>query len=578
MRSLARGLGLAVLLGVAACVGPEGEGEDPAEQTGEVSSALVDAPDTRCATAFTAADQTTIRNAIAASDLGPAERVGHALNRLGYGDRFAEVAIPADTAGTLAAAIVQSLRNGPSIAASARTAMDAALPDLAKAPGDLHLAMRQQFMALEAAQAAGDAVRQAELNLAITQQRDRIIEELAGKQIMAGALAPDIALGERLQNFWLNYFNVDGRKTALWAPAFERTLRASQCGTFQGMLEAVARSPAMLRYLDNYASTAPGTVHWSGATDINENYGRELLELHTLGTGARTAQNPSSPYTQADVIAVARILTGWSYTYPADHRSTVFQFQAKYHVPGAKTVMGRSFAAGEAGGVSLLATLAARPETQRFVCTRLAGAFFATAPAEVVSACVAAWGSGGSLPRMIVAIVGHPLTWKAAQYGNMIKNPLELVISSHRLSGDREATLTGARVKSAVRAVRAMGIPQWRIDFPIGYATNHLDWLDPGYLDQQVRYVYGQSDPLGLARGTLSGNALEVFLGDLAAPSALTEARVILPLRGVTRPLAQATLLSAFATPDRAAGTTAPERPLRTLLSYYATSWQFLLQ
>jgi uncharacterized protein (DUF1800 family) len=571
-------IALVALCATAACVAP-GEEED----TGEVASDLVDAVDPRCAAAFTDADRTKILAAIQASDLAPRERVSHALNRFGFGDRFAGTALPVDTATTLSTAIHQSLRNGPSIAAPARTAMDAALPNLARPAGDLHLQFRQLYISRDQALKAGNATLAATLNAQITALRDAVLDELAGKQMMAATLAPDIGLGERLTSFWLNHFNVDGRVVAIWAPAYERTIRMGVCGTFEEMLKAVARSPAMLRYLDNYASTAPGTVHWSGATNINENYARELLELHTLGTGARTPTNPSSPYVQADVIQTALTLTGWAYTYAADNRSTSFQFQSQYHAAGTKPVMGVNYAPGEASGLALLNRLSTLPQTKGFICTKLARQFFAAPPATVVNACVAAWGTTGALPRMYVAILSHPDTWKAAQYGNKIKNPFELVVSSHRLSGDIESTLTAARVKAAVLAMRTMGLPLWRIDPPTGYSSNHLDWLDPGYLNEQVAYVYGQSDPLGLKYGATTGLAVENQFAAMSQTPAqkLQIARTsVLPIRAVSYPTAldDVFLATAFTDPDRAPATTAPSRPIRSLLSFYATSWQFLLQ
>jgi uncharacterized protein (DUF1800 family) len=392
-----------------------------------------------------------------------------------------------------------------------------------------------------------------------------------------------MALGEHVTSFWLNHFNVDGRLVAIWAPAYERAIRLSMCGRFEDLLKTVARTPAMLRYLDNYVSTAPGTVHWSGATSFNENYARELLELHTLGTGARTPTNPGSPYTQADVMAVALTLTGWSYTYAADNRSTAFQFQSQYHSPATKTVMGVAYPAGEASGLALLARLAAMAQTKRFICTKLAREFLAGPPGSVIDGCIAAWGTTGALPRLYVSILANPATWKAAQYASKIKNPLELIVSSHRLSSDVEATLTKPRVRTALLRMRTMGLSLWRIDPPTGYTGQHLDWLDAGYLDQQIQYVYGQSDPLGIRFGGSSGLAVENQFAAMTTPPAtqLQIARTsVLPLRSMSYPTTfdDTFLVRAFTDPDRAAGTSTPTRPIRTLLSLYASSWQFLLK
>jgi uncharacterized protein (DUF1800 family) len=569
---------LVILLATASC---SMDHEEQDEAVDEVSSALVDAGDARCAAAFTDTDRASILAAITASDMAPRERVSHALNRFGYGDRLPGAAVPSDAG--LADAILASLRAGSVIPAATRAVMDIALPNLARPPAEFHQQYRNLFISRDAALAAGDATRAASLNTQITQLRDKMIEELAGKQVIAAALAPDIALGEHVTNFWLNHFNIDGRVVQLLAPEYERTIRRSICGTFADLLKAVARSPAMLRYLDNFASTAPGTVHWSGATSINENYARELLELHTLGTGARTPTNPASPYVQADVVNVALVLTGWSLTHAADNTSTTFQFQSQFHSPATKTVMGVSYAPGEASGLSLLARLGNFSQTKRFVCTKLAREFLATPPTAVIDACVTAWGAPGSLPRLYVSILAHPLTWKAAQYGNKVKNPFELIVSSHRLSSDVEATLTAARVRSAVLRMRTMGLPLWRIDAPTGYSNQHLDWLDPGYLNEQIQYVHGQSDPLGIRFSSQTGLAVENQFAAMTTTPAqrLQSARTsVIPRRSMSFPdtFDNGFLETAFTNPDRAPATSAPTRPVRTLLAFHASSWQFLLK
>ncbi len=588
----------AVLLSLlVACAAPE-DASDPVHDVDTSSSAVslppstssvADAVDARCATAFTTTDREAIEAAIRTSPLGSADRITHALNRLGFGDRFAGTPLPTDPAATLANQIFASLKAGASIPSAARTAMAAALPTLARPSGDVHYEFRQLYVDRDAARAAGDATTAARLDAEIVAMRDRILDELASKQIMAAVLSPDIALGEHLTAFWLNHFNVEGREVAIWAPSYEWSVRTNVCGTFEGLLKEIARTPAMLKYLDLYASVAPGVTHWSGATGLNENYARELLELHTLGVGPRTTTSTGSPYTQSDVVQVARTLTGWSYSYATDQRSTSFKFFSQYHVTGSKTVMGTTYAEGEGGGLALLTNLANHARTKRFVCGKLAGHFFtATAPSAVVDACVAAWGTGGRLPRMITAILARPETWGAANFANKVKNPFELVVSSHRLSGDDEKTLSAGRAKSAWLAARRMGLWLWRVEPPTGYTTKHLDWLDAGYLAEQVRYVYGQSDPAGLelttSTGTLTGAALEnhfASLGNTSPSNALATARTkVLPLRGIAFDgrYDDAFLQTAFTNPDLAPGTAAPERPLRTLLTFYAASWQFLLK
>lgn len=179
---------LIALIALGACA----DAEDVLELD-DTESSLTDAVDARCATAFTDADRNSIAAAIRASDLPARELVAHAPNRFGYGDRFPAVALPADPATTLAAQLLASLRNGPSIAAPARAAMDAALPNLKRPAGDLHLQFRNLYKARDAAVAAGNATLAASLNAQIVALRDATIDELAEKQVMAAALAPDLA-------------------------------------------------------------------------------------------------------------------------------------------------------------------------------------------------------------------------------------------------------------------------------------------------------------------------------------------------------------------------------------------------
>jgi|GEM_PF-5968731 len=591
---------VAVVAGASACEGTDASApvETAPDDVGSLASASTLATDTpstasavdaRCATAFTDTDRAAIQAAIAGSDLSASERTAHALNRFGYGDRSGASGVPSDPAATFASRILTSLKAGGSTSASVRAALDAALPRLSRPSGDLHYDFRKLYIDRDAARAAGNGSLAASLDAQITVMRDGILDELAMKQVIAAVLSPDIALGEIQTSFWLNHFNVDGRPVAIWTPSYEWTIRTNLCGTFEGMLKAVAHTPAMLAYLDNHTSTAPGKLHWSGSSGTNENYARELLELHTLGTGAKTATNTASPYTQADVERLALLLTGWSYTYAPDQHATSFKFFPTYHADGTHVVMGVTYADGEAGGNALLKTLANHASTKKFICTKLAGQFFASSvPTAVVDACISAWGTGGNLPRMIVRILARPETWAEANYANKIKNPLELVASAHRLSGDDEAVLTAARAKQAITAIRRMGVWLWHIDPPTGYSTRHLDWLDAGTMDEQLRYVYEQSAPAALSyassSGTLKGSALETYFADRGtsdpAAALATIRGSVIPTRSL--PFAasydNAFLQTAFTAPDEAPGTSEPRRPVRTLLSFYASSWQFLLK
>ncbi|MFQ5418636.1 MAG: DUF1800 domain-containing protein, partial [Myxococcota bacterium] len=215
---------------------------------------------------------------------------------------------------------------------------------------------------------------------------------------------------EVMVDFWSNHFAVSARKgpVSIWLDAYEReTIRPHALGRFEDLLSAVARSPAMLFYLDNVRSGVPRSerpLHRVGPggrtpTGINENYARELLELHTLGV--------HGGYAQADVVAAARVLTGWS----IDRTTQRFRFRSFLHDRGEKRFLGRRAAgSGEDEGRWLLRELANRPETAHFISTKLARRFVADDPPPALVARVAMrWReTRGSIPAVLETILLSP--------------------------------------------------------------------------------------------------------------------------------------------------------------------------
>jgi len=192
----------------------------------------------------------------------------------------------------------------------------------------------------------------------------RVLGELASAKMVRIAHARN-QLGEVLTDFWFNHFNVNVRDGFLRfsTPSYERdAIRPHALGRFRDLLGATAQHPAMLYYLDNYLSTAEVTVGGRRRGGLNENYGRELLELHTLGNDAG--------YNQQDVVDAARCFTGWGIENP--RRSGAFVFRAPLHDSGAKNVYGLSLPAGggKDDGDRLLDHLASRPATARRVAWR----------------------------------------------------------------------------------------------------------------------------------------------------------------------------------------------------------------
>ncbi|MDW8479203.1 MAG: DUF1800 domain-containing protein [Xanthomonadales bacterium] len=234
-------------------------------------------------------------------------------------------------------------------------------------------------------------------------------------------------------------------------------IRAHAFGRFRELLGASARSPAMLVYLDNAQN---------GRDGINENYARELLELHTLGV--------DGGYDERDVVEVARCFSGWTY----DRNTLRFQFRASWHDRGAKQVLGRSIPAG--GGIEdgeiVLDLLAAHPSTARHVCTRLARRFVADRPpAELVEDVAAVFaGTGGDLKATLRALLLHPIT--RATPPSKLKRPFELVVGALRAL---EAQVREGLTRGLVDQLAALGHRPYAWPAPNGFPDVAGYWNTP---------------------------------------------------------------------------------------------------
>src|SRR5262245_5235664 len=335
----------------------------------------------------------------------------------------------------------------------------------------------------------------------------RQFRELAGEfqqLAVARAVTADNQLEEVLADFWINHFNIFfGKNTERFLlPSFvEETIRPRVLGRFEDLLIATAESPAMMVYLDNTLSVAEGSVppelaraemramrRYSPRSDsavrrlrsrmptgINENYARELFELHTLGV--------DGGYTQRDVQEAARILTGWGAEPPA--RGGGFVFRDWAHDDGEKMVLGRRFRAGRGReeGVELLRLLARHPATALHVTTRLCQRLVSDdPPAEVVEAGVAAWKrSDGSIREVVRAIVASPEFWSAAHARSKFKTPLEFVVSSVRAVGGTVGVEPGP-----ARAVARLGQPLYQQPVPTGYAETEAAWANSSALFERM--------------------------------------------------------------------------------------------
>ncbi len=306
----------------------------------------------------------------------------------------------------------------------------------------------------------------------------------------AGALldrrvASDRPFVERLVAFWSNHLCVSTAGKVAVAPlagGYERdVVRPHVLGRFEDMVLASARHPAMLLYLDNARSVGPNSPAGRQAArrgrdvGINENYGREVMELHTLGV--------DGGYTQADVQEVARALTGWTVTGVGPGRGGAageavgFAFRPLLHEPGSRTVLGTRFpGAGEEQGEAVLRALCRHPSTARFVAGKLARHFVADdpPPAAVDALARVFSASGGDLREVSRALVTLEPAWDPAH--RKLRTPQDWVVAALRALGARTAPVAFAG------ALRQLRHPLWAPPAPNGFPDSEAAWADPDAL------------------------------------------------------------------------------------------------
>ena len=324
---------------------------------------------------------------------------------------------------------------------------------------------------------------------------------------------------ERLVWFWANHFTVSTRRGEVRpiAGAFVReAIRPHVTGRFADMLLAVMRHPAMLIYLDNANSVGPDSqANRNGRHGLNENLARECLELHTV--------SPDAGYTQADVTAFAAILTGWSVDHGAAEPGFVFRDRA--HEPGDKTLMGRAFPEGEAGGVLALDHLGTHPATYRHLARKLATHFIsdAPAPADVDAIATALGDSQGSLGAAAAALIALPAAWRP---GTKFRTPFDHVVATLRaldlppLAADAPAGGPNDRSPDGGRFIpgmlAALGQPVWGAPLPNGWPDHAADWAGPEAMLQRIDWSYRIGAHAGAAAEPL--RIAEASLGPLLRP------------------------------------------------------------
>ena len=311
----------------------------------------------------------------------------------------------------------------------------------------------------------------------------------------------------RMTEFWFNHLNVFAGKAAVRPFAGHYALhvaRAHALGRFEDLLLASASHPAMLLYLDQAQSVAEGTTSRFGPKrGLNENYARELLELHTLGV--------DGGYSQRDVRELARVLTGWTVN---PRSGSGFGFVPRLHDQGEKEVLGHRFTrgfAGQAQGQEAIALLARHPATAQRIALRLARFFVADQPdAALVQRLAQTYlATQGDIRSVMRTLIESPETW--AQVNRLFKTPMDYACSVLLVTGRIDAGVESRSLDLVLGFLAGAGQPVHGWQTPDGYRTDAATWLAPEALTRRADFA------LGLARGVPEPPFLRAYL----APASL---------------------------------------------------------
>ncbi|GAB3657623.1 DUF1800 domain-containing protein [Ramlibacter alkalitolerans] len=459
-----------------------------------------------------------------------AAAAAHALNRLGYGPRPGDLArLSADPMAWVDEQL-QPARQPLPATLTARLREDRFLAVDPTALMQGYLAVARHVHEIGRARAAGLPTPGYELrpDRQGTPESGELGRYIVALQVPAfesriyRALESPRQLEEAMVDFWFNHFNVHeskGHARVLIGHYEQYAIRPYALGRFADLLHATARHPAMLSYLDNARSVAPGR----GARGMNENYARELMELHTLGV--------DGGYTQQDVTELARILTGWTFTpvYPDQapaagpvampgepRRMPGFLFNARTHDAGTKTWLGHRIAAqGEAEGDFALDTLARHPATARHIAFKLAQYFVSDAPPPALVDTLARvfLAQDGQVVPVLRALFASDAFWEERQRGAKFKTPLQFTLATLRALGH-----TPPNVRPLKFELLTEGMPLFQCATPDGYKNTEAAWLSPHVLGRRVEYATRVTNNW-LGRVPLDVDRLLADLGPLVTPA-----------------------------------------------------------
>jgi uncharacterized protein (DUF1800 family) len=367
------------------------------------------------------------------------------------------------------------------------------------------------------------------------QQKETLLAMVNPQQVVQGeltqakllrAIYSERQLDEVMTDFWMNHFNIFINKGAdrYMLTAYERdVIRPHALGKFKDLLVATAKSPAMLFYLDNWQSIGPDSdfARFGGrqrpgrvrrgpfgmivydpprprreqnpeqtkkrASGLNENYAREIMELHTLGV--------DGGYTQKDVTELAKVLTGWTIDKP--QQGGEFKFDERRHEPGTKIVLGQKFKEdGENEGMKALDMLAHHPSTAHFISKKLAMRFVSDDPPESLVNRMAQtfMNSDGDIREVLRTMYHSPEFWAPQIYRAKVKTPLEFVVSAIRASGADVQT-----PQALNNQLQKLGMPLYAMQPPTGYSMKADAWVNSAALLNRMNFG------LALAAGKLPG-------------------------------------------------------------------------
>jgi uncharacterized protein (DUF1800 family) len=385
-----------------------------------------------------------------------------------------------------------------------------------KMPVDERLDLANTYKGLKAMRLVDDMKPEQRETVEAMIQPQAVLGELAEAKLLR-AIYSNRQLDEVMTDFWFNHFNVFVGKgpDRYMVSAYERdVIRPHALGKFKDILAATAKSPAMLFYLDNWQSVGPhselalyGLQRFAGRrgrfprprpqqaknrpSGLNENYAREIMELHTLGV--------DGGYTQKDVTELAKVLTGWTIEKP--QLGGGFKFNDRTHEPGPKYVLGRKIGEhGEKEGEEMLDVLAHHPSTAKFISRKLAMGFVSDNPPQALVDRMAETflKKDGDIREVLRTMFHSPEFWAADAYRAKMKTPFEFVASAARSSG--------ADIQNAlplVGTLNRMGMPLYAMQPPTGYSMKAEAWVNSSALLNRMNFA------LQLTSGKLPGTSLD---------------------------------------------------------------------